>query len=74
MDSAPIIAVVNKKDTAGQKAVFESMDNPDWKGMAVCRECHEHPEHRQVPIKAHFFERAAARYAVMRAGSDDIGR
>lgn len=64
-----IIAVVNENDTHGVAPVVESLDNPGWKGMGVCDACHRDPAHRAVPIKAHFFERAAAKAAVVMAGS-----
>lgn len=44
-----------------------------WVPMPVCKACHEDPAHRVHPIKAHFFPRAEAPYALTVAGSPNIG-
>lgn len=42
-------------------------ETDDWAAWPVCFDCHQIPSHRRRTLKMHFFDRAAARLAVLAA-------
>lgn len=42
-------------------------EDGDWAAWPVCAACHRDPAHRKRLLKMHFFDRAAARLAVLAA-------
>lgn len=53
--------------------VTRDQESGQFAAFPVCGECHKNPEHRKVVLKMHFFSKDAAKVAVARAGSPNIG-
>ena len=79
MDETCICGAAPAKGKHAMVVVMNVADMPDGRkvlgrqgvfgAVPACDRCYRFPDQRPVPIKGHFFERAAAKNAIWKAGS-----
>lgn len=72
-DTHPKVAVMSRGDVEPGRALeHDKISQRGFVSVPVCQACHENPDHRTRPIKAHFFDRDQVDTALVNAGASNL--